>query len=158
LLTSEAAVGKALGSAISLRSYLASVQWEAIDAAASLRDHRAGAAETIRARVAEALEADEHAVGLQSALQEEQSRAIRLLADTRQPPPAPPPRSIPDGGTPPPPPPPGEVLVEERSLAPVAAAEAVALLDDLRQRVSAESNATLTIGWRLTRPGGRAGG
>jgi hypothetical protein len=56
LLTSEAAVGRALGSATSLRSYLASVQWEAIDAAASLRDHRAGAAETIRARLAEALE------------------------------------------------------------------------------------------------------
>ena|ERR1700730_14821944 len=102
----------------------------------------------------------EHAVGLQSALQDVQSRAIRLLADTRQPPPPPPPpppRSGLDGGTPPPPPPPGEVLVEERSLAPVAATEAVALLDDLRQRLSAESNATLTIGWRLTRPARGAG-
>jgi hypothetical protein len=156
LLTSEAAVGRALGSATSLRSYLAGVQWEAINAAASLRDHRAGVAETIHARVAEALEADEHAVGLQSALQEVQSRAIRLLADTRQPPPPTPPRSGPAGDTPPPAP--GEVLVEERSLAPVAATEAVALLDDLRQRVSAEPNATLTIGWRLTRPGGGTAG
>jgi hypothetical protein len=159
LLTSEAAVGKALGSAISLRSYLASVQWEAIDAAASLRDYRAGAAETIRARVAEALEVDEHAVGLQSALQDVQIRAIRLLADTRQPPPAAYRRSGPDGDIPPPSPPsPDEVLVDERALAPVGATEAVALLDDLRQRVSAEPDATLTIGWRLTRRGRGAGG
>ena len=56
------------------------------------------------------------------------------------------------------PPPHGEVVIEERSLSPVAVPEAVALLDDLRQRVSAESNATLRIGWRLTRPGRRAEG
>jgi hypothetical protein len=135
LLTSEAAVGRALGSASSLRSSLAGIQWDAIDAAVSLRDHRATAAEAIRTRAAEALEADEHVLGLQSVLQDVQSRAIRLLADTGQ--------TLS----------PCEVVIEERPPVPIAATEAVALLDDLRRRVSTEPDATLTIGWRLTRPG-----
>lgn len=50
LLTSAAAVGRTLGWATALRGYLASVQLEAIEAAASLRDHRATAAQAIQAR------------------------------------------------------------------------------------------------------------
>jgi hypothetical protein len=150
LLTSAAAVARSLGSAAALNSYLASVEWQAIEAAASLRDHRAVAAKAIQTRVAEALAADEHVVGLQSALQDAQSRAIRLLADTRPPSPPQPPE--------PPAPPRGEVLLDERSFGPIAAAEAITLLDELRRRVLAEPGAMLTIGWRLTRPGGGAGG
>jgi hypothetical protein len=151
LLTSAAAVSRSLGSAAALRSYLASVQWEAIEAAASLRDHRAAAAEALRTRVAEALAADEHVMSLQSALQEAQSRAIRLLADTGRPP-SPEPRLEQR----PPSLPPGEVVVEERPFGPIVATEAVPLLDELRRRILAEHGATLTIGWRLTRPAGGA--
>ena len=157
LLTSAAAVGRTLGSAAALLSYLASIQWEAIEAAAALRDHRAAAAEAIRTRVGKALAADEHVVGLQSALQEAQSRAIRLLADTGRPPPPPPPEDRREEERPPPPPP-GEVVIEERPFGSIAAAEAVALLDELRRRVLAEQGATLTIGWRLTRLAGGADG
>jgi hypothetical protein len=149
LLTSAASVARSLGSAPALNGYLASVQWDAIEVAASLGDHRAAAADAIRSRVAEALAADEHVIGLRSALQDAQSRSIRLLADTGRPAP---PEHRPEQG--PPPPPPGEVVVEERAFSPIVAAEAVALLDGLRGRVLAERGATLTIGWRLTRPGG----
>jgi hypothetical protein len=153
LLTSAAAVARSLGSAAALNSYLAGVQWDAIEAAASLRDHRAAAAEALRTRVAEALAADEHVIGLQAALQDVQSRAIRLLAETGRPlSPEPRPEQ------PPPSLPPGEVVVEERPYGSIVASEAVALLDELRRRVSAERGATLTIGWRLTRPGGGAQG
>jgi hypothetical protein len=155
LLTSAAAVARSLGSAAALNSYLAGVQWDAIEAAASLRDHRAAAAEALRARVADALAADEHVIGLQAALQDAQSRAIRLLADTGRPLPQPP---EPRPEQSPPPLPPGEVVVEERPYSPIIAAEAVALLDELRRRVVVERGGTLTIGWRLTRPGGGAQG
>lgn len=154
LLTSADAITRSLGSAQALNSYLAGVQWDAIGAAASLRDHRATAAEAIRTRVAEALAADEHVIGLQSALQDAQSRAIRLLADTGRPPP--PPDHRPEQG--PPPLPPGEVVVEERPFGPIVAAEAVPVLEELRRRVLAEQGAKLTIGWRLTRPAGGADG
>ena len=140
-LTSDAAVGRGLGSAATLSGYIASVQWDVIEAAASLSDHRAVAAEAIRTDVARALEADEHVVGLQPVLQDTQTRAIRLLADTRRPLP---------------PPPPDEVLIDERVSAPVAAAEAIPLIDGLQKRLSAEPGATLTIGWRLTRRTGAA--
>jgi hypothetical protein len=145
LVTNDAAVGRVLGSAKTLSGYIASVQWDVIEAAASLSDHRAAAAEAIRADVARALEADEHVLGLQPVLQNAQIRAIRLLADTRRPP-----------EPPPPPPPTDEVLIDERVSAPVAAAEAIPLLDGLEERLSAEPNATLTIGWRLTRRTGAA--
>src|SRR5262249_1715976 len=60
LLTSDAAVGRVLGSASTLSSYIAGVQWDVIEAAASLRDHRAVSAEAIRSSVAQGLESDEH--------------------------------------------------------------------------------------------------
>jgi hypothetical protein len=153
-LTNAAAVGRSLGSAAALNSYVGGVQWDAIEAAASLRDNRAAAAEALRTKVADALAADEHVIGLQSALQDAQSRAIRLLADTGRP--LPPPEQRPEQA--PPPPPPGEVVVDERSFGPIVATDAVRLLDELRRRVLAEQGAKLTIGWRLTRPGGETGG
>jgi hypothetical protein len=156
LLTSADAITRSLASAPTLNSYLAGVQWDAIEAAASLRDHRATAGEAIRTRVAEALAADEHVIGLQSALQDAQSRAIRLLADTGRPPPPPPPEHRPEQS--PPPLPPGEVVVEERPFGPIVDTEAVPLLDELRRRVLTEQGAKLMIGWRLTRPASRAGG
>lgn len=142
LLTSDAAVGRVLGSASTLSSYIAGVQWDVIEAAASLRDHRAVAAEAIRTDVARALEADEHVVSLQPVLQNAQTRAIRLLADTRRPLLTPPPS---------PPLPPDEVILDERASASIAAAEAIPLLEGLQKRLSAEPVATLTISWRLTR-------
>jgi len=90
-------------------------------------------------------------IGLRSAVQDAQSRAIRLLADTGRPPP---PEHRPEQG----PSPSGEMLLEERSFGPIVATEAVPLLDELRRRVLAEQGAKLTIGWRLTRPVGGAGG
>jgi hypothetical protein len=154
LLTSATAVARSLGSAAALNSYLATVEWQAIEAAASLRDHRAAAAEAIQTRVAEALAADEYVIALRSALQDAQSRAIRLLADTGRP--SQPAEHHPEQG--PPRPPPGEVVIEDRPFGPIAAAEAIALLDELRRRVLAEQGAILTIGWRLTRPSGGADG
>src|ERR1019366_3351649 len=62
LSTSEAAVGRCLGSAVNLRDVVNAMSWDIIMTAAGLGDQRRAAAEGLRARIAEALEADEHAV------------------------------------------------------------------------------------------------
>ena len=68
LETSEAAVSRCLGSASNLRDALNVASWDIIISAASLTDHRRAAAQALRNRLAEALEADEHAVPLAAVL------------------------------------------------------------------------------------------
>lgn len=152
LATSEAAVGKCLGSAAALERGVAAAAWDIIQSAAGLTDQRRPAAEGLRARIAEALEADEHAVALEPVLRDVQTRASRLLAEAAPPAgPSPRPDPEPDAPPPPPPPPPGEELVEERQMAALDAAQAGALLDELHARVNRTPGAKLTLGWRLTR-------
>ena len=159
LSTSEAAVGRCLGSAVILRDAINAVSWDIIMTAAGLTDQRRAAAEGLRTRIAETLEADEHAIQLQPVLQEAQRRASRLLAETVE---RPPPR--PDAGAqppqpepPPPPPPPGEEVVEEQQTPSLDAAGGAALLEQLRGRLMATPGARLTLHWRLTRPQGGGG-
>jgi hypothetical protein len=154
LATSEAAVSRCLGSAAELRDAVTATAWEIINTAVSLTDQRRGAAEGLRARLAEALEADEHGLPLRPVLRDVQTRASHLLADTVQPP-SPPPLPggplIPPGPPPPLPLPAGEEVVEERARSALDATEAEGLLDGLRARVAATPGARLTIQWRLTR-------
>ncbi|TDH61146.1 phage resistance protein [Dankookia rubra] len=150
LATSEAAVGRCLGSAADLRNALVTAPWDIIGTAAGLSDQRRAAAEGLRLRVADALEADEHAIALKPVLRDAQTRASRLLAETVQHPPTPQP-PLPPPEPPPPPPPPGEEVVEERQTLALEGSDATALLETLRVRVAATPGARLTLGWRLTR-------
>lgn len=158
LATSQAAVSKCLGSASEVRDAINLAMWEVISTAAGLADQRRAAAEGLRARVAEALEADEHAARLQPVLRDAQTRASQLLALTVTPPLRPDPASPPPEPPRSPPPPPGEEVVEERQTLPLNSSEAAQLLEELRGRLMATPDARLTIGWRLTRTkgGGRA--
>jgi len=153
LATSEAAVSRCLGSAVELRDAVNSAAWDIISSATGLTDQRRAAAEGLRARIAEALEADEHAVPLRPVLREAQTRASRLLAETALRPGTSPPVSPPA----PAPPPAGEEIIEERQTESLDAADAVATLEQLRGRVAATPGVRLTIGWRLTRPKGGGG-
>jgi hypothetical protein len=150
LETSEAAMQRLLASVDGLRKIVAEATWDIVESAIGLGDHRRAAAEALREKLVEALEADEHVVALRPVLREIETRATRLLVDTR-----------PGEVTPPPPPPPptptDEELVEERSQVVLDARQAAATLDTLRDRVTAEPGSKLTISWRLTRPrqGGR---
>jgi hypothetical protein len=74
LATNEAAVSRCLGSAAEVRGAVNGTAWDIIAAATELSDHRRAAAEGLRGRIAEALEADEYAVPLRPVLQEAQRR------------------------------------------------------------------------------------
>jgi hypothetical protein len=148
LATSEAAVGRLLAGLSEICETVASADWNIIEAGTGLSDHRKGAAEGLRTKLIEMLDADEHAVQLKPVLRDVQTRASRLLAEA---PPAPPPPA-PSPPTPLPPPPPGEELVDERREAVLDAPAAAAAIDELRDRLVASPGARLTISWRLTRP------
>ena len=149
--TSEAAVGRCLGSAADLSAAVAATLWNVILPAVGLSDGRRAAAEGLRARLAEALSADEHALPLRPVLRDAQERASRLLAEQ------PPPRvnDPPFEPPPPPPPSPGEEVVGEGDRLALDAADAAVLLDGLRDQLAAAPGARLAIRWRLTQ---RAGG
>jgi hypothetical protein len=143
LETSEAAMQRLLASVGGLREAVVDAPWDIIQSAIGLTDHRRAAAEGLREKLAEALEADEHVLQLGPVIRDVQSRATRLLTDTRPGEPRP---SRPE-----------EEVVDERPETVLDATEAAATLDTLRKRVMAEPGSKLTITWRLTRPrqGGR---
>ena len=92
--TSQAAVSKCLGSAAEVRDAVNAALWDVISTAAGLTDQRRAAAEGLRARVAEALGADEHAARSPASAAGRQGRAGRLLAEMVAPPPRPPSRHL----------------------------------------------------------------
>jgi len=147
LATSEAAVGRLMSALSEIREAVASADWNIIEAGTGLGDHRKGAAGGLRAKLVEMLDADEHAVQLKPTLRDVQTRASRLLAETK-----PDDRPPPGDGPAPPPPPPGEELVDERQQVVLDASAATAAIDELRGRLVASPGARLTISWRLTRP------
>ena len=91
-------------------------------------------------------------MALKPVLRDVQSRATRLLAETR------PGRETDSSPSPPPPPASGEEILEERQQVVLDAAEAAATLDLLRERLAADPASRLTISWRLTRPKSGGGG
>ncbi len=154
LATSEAAVQRCLGSAAALREALSNTQWDIVSVATGLTDERRNAADGLRTRLVEALEADQYLTDLQPVLRDVQTRASRLLAQsvvTSPGPTTPPlePAPKPVG------PPPGEELVEEQQSVEMNAADAEAALERLRDRVHEMPGAKLTLNWRLTRPAAR---
>ena len=155
LETSEAALSRLMAAVQDLCGAVAAASWDIIEKAMGLADHRRAAAEALREKLSEVLEADEHALALKPALRDLQVRATRLLVDagtsidTFPPPP-------PQQHQPPPPPTPDEEVVDDRPQIVLDPAEAIPALDKLRDRLTAEPESKLTISWRLTRP--RPGG
>src|SRR5439155_26493918 len=91
--TSDPAMGKSISQAAALVGALTSTAWNLFAAVGRLADERHAAGQAIRARVGEALEADELAAPLASALKGAQDDAVRLLAPPPDmPPPGAPPR------------------------------------------------------------------
>ena len=84
--TSEAAVSRLMAAVQDLCGAVSAASWNIIEAAMGLPDHRRAAAEAVRKKLSEVLEADEHVLALRPALLDLQERAMRLLADTRRPP------------------------------------------------------------------------
>ena len=135
--------------------------WDIFEAMKAMIDERRSAAHAIVAKVSETLAADEHAIGLKAALDDQRIKAVRLL--TVAPPPAVPPTAGPT--TPPLPPtaptpvPPGRpapkppVIVQESAAADLESTQALALLDDLHAKLDNDTDLRLSISWRLEKPG-----
>lgn len=136
--------------------------WDIFEAMKALTDERRSAAHAIVAKVSETLAADEHAIGLKAALDDQRIKAVRLLT-VAPPPPAVPPAAGPT--TPPLPPiaptpvPPGRpapkppVIVQESAAADLESTQALALLDDLHAKLDNDTDLRLSISWRLEKPG-----
>ncbi|QVL47101.1 MAG: phage resistance protein [Thiocapsa sp.] len=147
VLTSEAAMAAILAKAQTLEESIRTADWPLFEAVWKLDDPRRNEAARIRERVIEVLSADEHAIALKPALDEQRGKALRLLSEVPPPPPPPP--------QPPPPPPrrPGlRVILEERA-AGLDAVAADAVLGRVRQTMTEHPDARLDIEWRILTDG-----
>jgi hypothetical protein len=167
--TSDVAMRQTLAKARELDEAARTAAWEIFEAMKALADDRQVAGRAIVAKVGEAVAADEHAIGLKSALDDQRGRAVRLLTAAPPPPqPHPPPTPGPTRGGPvsPPLPPAGQapatpggaaprppVVVQESAAADLASAQALALLDDLHAKLDSDTELRLSISWRLEKPG-----
>ena len=181
LETSEAAVGRALGQASGVADALDQARWPLFDAMRDLTDTRQGAATSLLVRLVALLNSDEHVLPLKPRLEELERDALRLLTVVPVSPPPPvaapvaPPVTAPVGTvtpplTPPLPMPPFPMppvaaaapggqgpaalqVVDERQESDLSAGVAVALLDELRNRLALDQDLELTVNWRLQRRG-----
>src|SRR5262249_767861 len=136
--TSDPAMGRSISQASALVGALTSTAWNLFDAVGRLDDERSGAGQAIRARVTEALEADELAGPVDVALKGAQADAVRLLA---------PPLPSPD--TAPPDAPRGERWREIQSKGPLAPKEAIATLRDYLESLNAQLRDRVRVSWRV---------
>ncbi|MGH8532452.1 MAG: hypothetical protein ACREV1_06895, partial [Gammaproteobacteria bacterium] len=118
--------------------------WPLFEAAASLSDHRKPAAQAITARLAEILSADEHAIALKSALDEQQLKALRLL--TEVPPPQQPPTPDTKEG-------PEVVVVKEDKATDLDSESARSVLAGISQELNQDADLRLSIAWKIMRKG-----
>ena len=142
--TSEAAMQAVLPRAGSIEEAIRTADWPLFEAVWNLRDHRKAEADRIRDRVVEILTADEHAVALKPALDEQRGKALRLLS--AEPPPPPP--------LPPPPPPlPGARVIAKENRKGLDARAAKDVLRGVEQAMAEHPDARLDIEWRIFEPG-----
>jgi nucleotide-binding universal stress UspA family protein len=164
--TSEVAMRQTLAKARELDEAVRTGAWDIFEAMKALTDARQMAAKAILAKVSETLAADEHAIGLKAALDDQRSKAVRLLtvappfpptAASPPPPPYPQPSSAPAPSLPEAEP--GQqsgkpaVVVQESAAADLASGQAKALLDDLHAKLDGDADLRLSISWRLEKPG-----
>jgi hypothetical protein len=145
IATSAAAMGQTLAKARLLDETVRTASWQIFEAAGALGDQRKQAAAAIRARIAEILAADEHAIALKPALDEQQAKAIRLLTDQpRAPAPEPPPPQPPRPG-------PETVVVREAQAADLDRKGAARVLAEIERELEQDSELRLSLTWRLVK-------
>jgi hypothetical protein len=139
--TSDPAMGRSVSQASALVGALTSTAWNLFDAVGRLSDDRHAAGQAIRARVAEALEADELAAPLAAALKGAQDDAVRLLA--------PPPPDMPPIVTPTDVPPRGERWREIRAKNQLTSANAIQTLRDYLDSLNKPQRDRVRVSWRV---------
>lgn len=107
--------------------------WQLFEAVAKLGDHRRSAAQVISTRIAEILAADEHAIALKPALDEQQGKALRLLTDVSPPPPPRPPH-------------PDEVVVKQAEATDLDPRRAKAVLTEITDEMAKGNDLRLSEG------------
>jgi hypothetical protein len=138
--TSEASMRSVLPRAGDIEEAIRTADWPLFEAVWMLHDHRKGEAARIRSRVVEILSADEHAVALKPALDEQRGKAIKLLSERVEPP------------LPPPPPPPVGPEIRVIAKDNRKALDAQAAKDVLRRvekSMAEHPGARLDIDWRV---------
>jgi hypothetical protein len=145
VLTSDAAMAAILAKAQALEEAIRTADWPLFEAVWSLDDQRRNEAARISERVIEVLTADEHAISLKPALDEQRAKALRLLSEVPPPPQPPRPPS-------PPPSPSSRVILENRAEG-LDAAAADAVLGRVRQTMTENPDAKLDIEWRILKGG-----
>ena len=138
--TSAAAMAAVLSKVETIEEAIRTADWALFEAVWQLRDHRAAAAARIKERVLEVLTADEHAIALKAALDEQRGKAIRLLSEAPPPPP------------PPLPPVKGRVIAQDRKVS-LDGRAARTVLDQLQRDMTDHPEARLDIEWRILTPG-----
>ena len=121
------------------------------EALGQLADHRKTAAQAILTRLTEILAADEHAIALKPALDEQHRKALKLLTDVVPPPPPPPP-------TPPraePPIEPDDVIIEVKERSNLSAVDARTVLDGLGRQMTDNPEYRLNLSWKITKKKGK---
>jgi hypothetical protein len=147
IATSETAMAQTLARAKVLDETLRMAGWDIFAAVTALSDHRRQAALGIRTRIAEVLAADEHAIALKPALDEQQAKALRLLTDVPKAPsepPKPPPIDLPEAVL-------ETVVVREAKAVNLQSGQAFAMLKDIRREIEMDPTLRLSVTWRLTR-------
>ena len=164
LETSDIAVGRTLGQLDAALTSLDGAKWQLFDAMGDVQDHRRQAAQSILARLNEALTSDEHVVQLKPRFEEMERDAVRLLAamaatGTGG-------SSDPVAGTPGgtsgqvstpapvvPQPGPRTIVVEEAQQTDLSGEAATRVLDALKEKLASDQALELTVTWRLQRRG-----
>jgi hypothetical protein len=138
--TSGASMRSVLPRAGDIEEAIRTADWPLFEAVWMLHDHRESEAARIRSRVVEILSADEHAVALKPALDEQRGKAIKLLSERVEPP------------LPPPPPPPVGPEIRVIAKDNRKALDAQAAKDVLRRvekSMAEHPGARLDIDWRV---------
>ena len=144
--TSTSAMGDCARNAAALRQQLESTNWEIFDALARLTDERKQQARKIHDEVYEALQSDEHAIGLAAALRGAQSKAVRLLTEVEPAAPAPPSPPKPESSSEPTPQT-GRTVVSQGSERFDSLDQAARKIEFLRAEANGTAQARLTISW-----------
>jgi hypothetical protein len=142
--TSEAAMAQTITKAKALDEAVRTSGWQIFEVVTALPDHRKQAALAIKTRIAEILATDEHAIALKPALDEQQAKALKLLADVPKPvdtpPPEPPkqPKDVPE-----------TVVVREADGVNLDLGQARKVLGEIGHALDQDSELRLSISWRL---------
>jgi hypothetical protein len=104
----------------------------------------------MRVSLAEILAADEHAIALKPALDEQHKKALKLLTDVVPPPPPPP--TPPRAG---PPVEPDDVIIEVKERSNLSTADARTVLDGLGQQMTDNPEYRLNLSWKIIKKKGK---